>query len=219
MLSTRGISTGLLALAATAASAGAVAQQMDCGNPFDKVSNGPYDYRTAAADKKAMVEGRHFNADVRMMRRGSTTKNLAGDIAYTLNVFPNHPEALMTMAEWSIRSRRNPPEGTRYTVECWFERGIRFRPDDPMVRMTYGIYLFRKAQPKKAVEQFEAALEQGGDSPNLRYNLGLAYVEVRDYAKARENAHRAYAEGFSLPGLKEKLVRAGQWREPASAAD
>ncbi|THF61604.1 tetratricopeptide repeat protein [Pseudothauera rhizosphaerae] len=210
----RHVSRVLLVCGGLAVLAGAHAQEMDCGDPFAKTSNGPYDYRTTTADKRAMVEGRHFTEDVRMMRKGSSTKNLAGDIAYTLNVYPNHPQALMTMAEWSMRSGRNPPEGTRYTVECWFERGVRFRPDDPMVRMAYGIYLFRKARHQAAVTQFEAALKNGGDSPNLRYNLGLAYFEVGDFDKALASAHSAYRGGFSLPGLRDKLKRAGRWSEP-----
>src|SRR5690606_28943269 len=132
-----------------------------------------------------------FTDDVRSMRSGSTTKDLAADIAYTLRTFPNHHAALSTMAEWSIRSGRNPPAGSRYTVECWFERSIKFRPDDYTVRMLYGIYLSRKSRDRDAITQYEKALEVGGDTPNLRYNLGLAYVEVREFDKALENAHRA----------------------------
>ena len=34
------------------------------------------------------------------------------------------------------------------------------------------------------------------------------------YDKALASAHRAYGAGFPLPGLKNKLKRAGKWREP-----
>ena len=45
-------------------------------------------------------------------------------------------------------------------------------------------------------------------------DLGLAYADLKQYDKALESAHRAYGAGFPLPGLKNKLKRAGKWREP-----
>ena len=51
-----------------------------------------------------------------------------------------------------------------------------------------------------------------GDA-NVAYNLGLIYVDLKDYENAREYAKRAYDGGFPLPGLRQKLVQAGQWRE------
>jgi hypothetical protein len=32
--------------------------------------------------------------------------------------------------------------------------------------------------------------------------------------RALEHAHRAYALGYPLPGLRNRLKRAGAWREP-----
>ena len=55
------------------------------------------------------------------------------------------------------------------------------------------------------------------DSPTLQYNLGLAYLDVKQYDEALSHAHRAYEMGVTLPGLRNRLKAAGQWREPAPA--
>ena len=48
-----------------------------------------------------------------------------------------------------------------------------------------------------------------GNSAELHYTLGLVLVELHDYAGATEHAEKAYAMGYPLPGLKERLARAG----------
>jgi tetratricopeptide (TPR) repeat protein len=199
-------------------SQGVQAQSSVCGDPFAKASNGPYDYRTASAATRSVVESRHFTPDVRAMRRGTSTKEVAADIAYTLRVFPNHHQALMTMGDWSLKVRQNPAPGGQYTVECWFDRAIRFAPNDAMVKMVYGTYLIKHGKSKEAVAQLEAARAEAGDNANVHYNLGLAYVDLKRYDKALDSAHAAYRLGFPFPGLKNKLQRVGAWREPGAAA-
>lgn len=82
--------------------------QMGCVDPFTDGSS-PSDYRTASAESRGVVERRHFTDDVRMMRRGESTNQIAADIAYTLRKFPNHYQALMTMGDYSLKVKRNPP--------------------------------------------------------------------------------------------------------------
>lgn len=79
--------------------------------------------------------------------------------------------------------------------------------------MIYGIYLLKLGRSLEAVEHLKKATELAGDSANVHYNLGLAYVELREFDKAVEHAHRAYSLGFELPGLRNKLERAGKWRD------
>lgn len=183
-----------------------------CGDPMSN-GTGPWDYRTTKPGQIRMVENRHYSENVRALKRGESTDDVGSDLAYTLRVFPNHPHALLSMAAWSLKTNANPPRNTHFTVECWFERGIHFRPDDATVKMVYGIYLIKKGKPSDAVKQFKAAEAQGETSANLYYNLGLAYLDANEYDKALASAHRAYAAGFPLPGLKNRLVRAGKWRD------
>jgi tetratricopeptide (TPR) repeat protein len=194
-----------------------LAQTNLCGDPYD-VGTGPWDYRTATAERIKLVERRHFTPDVQMMRGGGTTRHLAGDIAYTLRIFPNHHKALITMSDWSLKSGKNPPEGTSYSVECWFDRALRFAPNDPMVKVIFGIALMKRGKSREAVEQLEAAQVQVGNDSNVHYNLGLVYFDLKDYEKALASAHKAYAGGFPLPGLRNKLMRAGVWREASASA-
>ncbi len=196
-----------------AASPAALAQAAVCGDPFSDGSQAQ-DYRTASAEARRVVERRHFTDDVRMMRGGTSTSEVAADIAYTLRKFPNHHQALMTMGDYSLKVKRNPPPGARYAVECWFDRALRFAPDDAMVKTAYGLYLIKRNKPQAAVEQLESALALAGDDANVHYNLGLAFVDLKQYDKALARAHAAYRMGFPLPGLKNKLQRAGAWREP-----
>jgi len=206
----------LLSLVAAALPPAALAQESDCGNPMIN-GTGPWDYRKPPKKYLSMVESRHYTANVRSLRRGTSTSDVGSDIAYTLRVFPNHHPALLTMAEWSLKSRANPPANVQYTVECWFERGIRFQPDDGMVKVVYGVYLMKAKKAKEAVKQLEAAVAQGNAGANAHYNLGLAYLEAGQFDKSLDSAHRAYAAGFPLPGLRDRLSRAGKWRDPVAA--
>ena len=187
--------------------------QSVCGDPFSE-GGGARDYRTASQEARQIVERFHFTDDVKMMRRGASTNQLAADIAYTLRKFPNHYQALMTMGDYSLKVKLNPPPGAQYTVECWFDRALRFAPDDAMVKTVYGLYLIKRNKHKDAVAQLEAALAQAGDNANVHYNLGLAYFDLKQYDKALKSAHAAYRMGFPFPGLKNKLERVGAGREP-----
>ena len=60
---------------------------------------GPFDYRTASAHKKRIVETFHFTDSVENLVRGNTTKWVAGDISYVLRAFPNHIRALAAITE------------------------------------------------------------------------------------------------------------------------
>ena len=50
----------------------------------------------------------------------------------------------------------------------------------------------------------------GGDSPEIHYFLGLAYLNLKDLDLASEHARRAYDLGYPLPGLRNKLAAAGR---------
>jgi Tfp pilus assembly protein PilF len=197
------------ALAASLAVASARADEGICGNPFEN-HYGPFDYRTAPKETRNIVERYHFTDDVEQLRRGNTTK-IGGDLTYTLRVFPNHPRALHAMAELARKQKRPRPDGSPYTVECWFERALRFRPDDPDVRMVIGIQFLKEKQFDKAIDQLKLAVEGLPNRSDVHYNLGLAYYRKGDYDSALASAKRAYELGFPLPGLRDMLKKAGKW--------
>ncbi|MBL8379809.1 MAG: ABC transporter permease [Burkholderiales bacterium] len=212
---------GLLPLVFLAVIWGAVAQEREdlggCGTPQPAPGRyGPYDYRHDK-DKLPIVENAHFTPQVEGLIKGITAP-LGGDISYTLERFPNHTRALVSMMRLAEREKKSKPTGSGRTIDCYFERAVRFRPDDGMVRMIFATFLGKKGDRKGALEQLKVAEASGIASPVFQYNLGLAYFEVGEFDKALASAHRAYLGGFNLPGLKGKLTAAGKWREPAPAA-
>ena len=174
---------------------------------------GPYDYRRDK-DKLSIVETYHFTPDVETLRGGSTGA-LGSDLDYTLRAFPNHHRALNAIANLALKLRVAKPPGAQYTVDCYFDRALRFAEDDGTVRIIYGVYLSRTNRMRDAVRAFEAARAYEPDNANLYYNLGLAYLDLKDYSKALENAQRAYQLGAALPGLRNRLQAAGKWSEPS----
>ena len=201
-------------LATLIASAHVHADSASCGELENHY--GPYDYRV---DKHqlAIVEKHHFTSNVELLRSGQEG-SIGGDLDYTLHTYPNHSRALVAMTKLAERERTGKPAGAKYPVECYFDRAIRFRPKDGMVRMIYASFLSKQGKKEDAVKQLEIAHEAGISSPNIDYNMGLAYFDVGDFEKSLIFAHLAYQAGFNLPGLKGKLVKAGKWLEPPAKA-
>ena len=187
----------------------AVHAATNCGELANAV--GPYDYQATPPKKRDLVEHFHFTEQVEKLEKGQSTVSLGADITYTLRAFPNHPRALNSMSELGLRQKRDRPTGSPYSVECWFERAIRFRPEDGHVRLVYGIALLKRAERTAAIEQLQKADKLLPRNANVHYNLGLAYFAMRDYDKALEHAKVAYNLGFPLPGLRDMLKRENKW--------
>jgi hypothetical protein len=173
---------------------------------------GPFDYRVDKG-RLPIVEQYHFTPEVENL--SPSEKNPAGQLAYTLKAFPNHYRALMTLIRLGERAKSEKFRHLPYTIECFVLRAEVFAPDDSMVKLIAGLYYLKHGKAKVAVDRLEEAEKLGSANPNLYYNLGLAYLDVGENEKALENAHKAYAEGFPLPGLKNRLKRVGAWRDPA----
>ena len=175
---------------------------------------GPFDYRMRGQVDLEVVERAHFAPEVEAGIRGSTSY-LGDDLNYTLRAIPNHVRALNTMAKVGLRDKVLHVPHALYPVECYFDRAMRFAPDDGAVRAVYGSYLLGLGRINDAVGAFAKALELKPDDPTINYNAGLAYFRKKDYKNARVHAKKAYELGFPLPGLKTMLTQAGQWDEPA----
>lgn len=200
-----------LALLCAASSGIGQTSTLACGSVEN--TYGPFDYRATDAPRRALVEKFHFTPKVETLKGGSTASTPGGDLQYTLGVFPNHPRALMATVKFAERTKRDPPPEMNLTVICWFDRAERFTPNDATVKMLYGMYLVRAGKPREGIPKLESALELSEDNPNILYNLGLAYFDLKNFDKSLDLAHRAYSLGFPLPGLRDKLRRAGKWRD------
>lgn len=196
----------------------AIAQNQDptssmCGPLYSSGQYGPYDFRHDK-DKLPIVIGAHFTPDVEALIRGKTNSTPGGDIDYTLRAIPNHPNALLAMMRLGEKVKSQQPRDSRYTVECWFERAIRFRPDDHVVRMIYTTFLTKNNRKAEAMQQLDIVLNAAKDSPFTYQNVGLLYVDLGEYDKALVQAHKAIELGLNRPDLREKLQSIGKWVDP-----
>jgi tetratricopeptide (TPR) repeat protein len=211
--------TAILGVLTLLASGAAWGQCGSLENPY-----GPFDYRTAPLPARRIVEIYHFTPDIEnLVVRPTVYTDFGGNLDYTLRAFPNHPRALLAMMNLGFKKKKDLPDGSHYTMRCWFERAETFQPDDGVVQLLYGIYIFRTGDARGSIGKYKRALELGNDSVDVYYNLGLAYFEVKDYDAALANAHEAYRRGYPLPGLRTKLEKAGKWKpvppgEPATGA-
>jgi len=181
-----------------------------CGNL--KNAFGPKDYRTISTFDRNLVEGAHFTTDVETLKAG-ITGTVGSEIDYTLRAIPNHPRALMSMSRLGEKLKTDKAPQARYSVDCYFQRAIAFTPDDGNVHMVFGLHLLRKDKYREAIAELERARELSGGNANIHYNLGLAYFAVGETDRALTEAKAAYELGFPLPGLRDKLKRAGKWTE------
>lgn len=186
----------------------------DCP-PYNKGSTGGDYYNSDDAKDLTVVEQFHFGPQVEALQRGMTG-SLGGDIGYTLEHFPNHPKALAAMARLGMRLRKLHVPGARLSVECYFERAIGYAPADGTARALFGAYLLSLRRDADAIVQLAAGVEAQPGNAAAWYNLGLANARRKDWPAALGAAHRAYALGFPLPGLRQQLKAARMWREPES---
>jgi tetratricopeptide (TPR) repeat protein len=178
-----------------------------------KNSFGPFDYRKAQTEyteQITLVHSAHFTSDIENLIKGRSG-TLGGELDYTLRAFPNHHRALVAIDRLAIREKAIIVPGAKYPVECYFERAMRFVPDDGIVRAAYGNFLFARGKSDEALKMFIAAAELQPEDATINYNLGLAYLKAKNYEQANLHARKAYKLGFPLPGLKNKLIEAGQW--------
>jgi len=187
-------------------------------------SYGPFDYTNPKHIKENLpiVEQYHFTPEVEHLIRGKSSY-IWSDLDYTLATFPNHHRALYAFVRYEIRERRKSQEkkesykpptaagGYPASAECLLDRAIRWRPNDPTVRLIYGLYLHLSGDLQKALTAYKLSEQLQPNSADLQYNLGLLYFDMKQYALAKEHAKRAYQLGYPLPGLRKKLVSVGQW--------
>lgn len=173
----------------------------------------PYDY-TDAADRQNLpiVEQAHFTPNIENLSHGNSGP-LGSELSYTLLMFPNHPRALTAMSKLALKEKTLRPHGSRFSSLCFFDRAIRFRPRDGAVRAVYSNYLLKLGKTDEALEQLNVAINLQPENPAINYNLGLLYIQKKDYEQARTYAKKAYELGFPLPGLKNKLKEAGKWED------
>jgi len=210
------------------------ADVLECGELKNYQNIGPWDYADPSSNVPTgadpmghvkRVENVHFTPEMQTLNlKRFSIDRLTNEIHYTLRALPNHPGALMAisrlerMAGGKLPQRGITPFTPRITADCFFDRAIRFRPRDKVVRMIHGMHLQQHGKLQEALAEYEKAQSLGEDSPNLSYNLGLLYADLNNWDKAYEYGEKAQRGGFMLPGLRAKLEKAGHPLPPPPAA-
>ena len=219
----RPIGQGLCLLALVTSHLSLLAQDVGAGCGSLKNAFGPYDYRRdryvpeGTYHSHAMllktVEDVHFTIETQMLRRRANSPGMSpgGDLDYTLRAFPNHHHALITLIALGELEKTGKPAGSRYSIDCWFQRAVAWRPDDNIARMIYAQYLAKAGQLPAAEQQLNIASSQAGDSAFTLNNLGLIYFDIKKYDQALAQAHKAYALGFTNMNLRDRLKSVGKW--------
>jgi tetratricopeptide (TPR) repeat protein len=212
-------STWLVLLAALLMSQSSAARTIvgscgELGNAY-----GPYDYTNYDhyTNLLPVVEQYHFTYNVESLIKGESDF-LYGDIEYTLQAFPNHHRALVSISkyEFEIQGAAEQLLEATYGVECYFQRAVAFKPNDSVVHLIYATYLHRKGYFDRAEKQYNEAIALNPASAEAHYNLGLLYVDRNKLSLAVKHGHKAYELGHPLMGLKNKLIKKGVWDKTIS---
>ena len=192
----------------------------DCRPLWIPNKYGPFEYRTASPADRELVEGAHFTEEYDAYLKGrekSARKQNelppAAGFGYTLWAFPNQPQALAAMEDLGIRHKTENLPGAMLRVHCFFQRAVRFAPDDALIRAIYGYYYARRGKFAEAKVQLEKVDSLGSNVSSVFVYTAFSYIEMKDYEKALEAAKRAYQLGYSLPGLRNRLERVGKWHD------
>lgn len=186
----------------------------DCGPLSGPGQYGPFDYRNQKS-KIGVVEQHHFKPHAEHLT--GDLGYIAGNIDYTLRAVPNHHRALLSMVKLGEKLNAPHPKGATYSVDCYFERALRFRRDDVIVRMIYATYLAKNGRLPEALGQLKQATDQAGDYGFTHYNIGLVYFDLKEYDKALVQAHKAVELGWPQTALGDQLKAISKWVEPPDA--
>lgn len=194
--------------------------ESDCRPLWIPNKYGPFDYRTAGPGDRELVEGAHFSyeydAYLKGQQKSARSNNQlppAAGFGYTLWAFPNQPQALAAMEDLGMRYKTERLPGALLRVHCFFQRAVRFTPDDALVRAIYGYYYARRGKAAEAKAQLEKAESLDEGIVGVSVYASFAYFELKEFDKSLEFAKRAYQLGYPLPGLRNRLERVGKWRD------
>ncbi len=215
----------MLFAASLPATAGAVETTTDprCAQIDERVGYGPYDYRERHGKRRqnlGVVQKYHFTAkQQRDILRGRIDHNNWNELDYVLRAFPNHAPALYLLGlyEQKIAQEHKEYYETLKRREfyaptaCYFQRAMRFAPDDPNVWNTLGRLHTQAGRHDEAIKAFAQVVKMAPKSAAAHYNLGLALFAAGKYEEAADSAKKAYAFGYPRKDLAQRLASKGHW--------
>jgi tetratricopeptide (TPR) repeat protein len=173
------------------------------------------DYYKASAYRDGIQMLRNLNQNHYRQAAGALERKryhaARSDLEFMLKYFPNHPQALAGMAQVAVGLKR--PD----LADQHFRDAIERYPEHDETYVIYGVFLHKLGRTDAAIAQYRKALEINPASGFGHYNLGLAYVDTKDYAQANAHAQKAYQLGVNFPGLKRQLEAVRAWKPAESS--
>lgn len=184
---------------------------------------GRRDYNLMANDTKDLRDLNyhqyyHIQPASKALASGNLQWNVMNNLHFVLHKVPNDHRALGLLVQWDKAGGRDKDYKS---PACYLTWAALFAPGDATVWGYGGYYFYQHKDLDRAQAWWEEALNTDPGNPDVNYNLGLLSFDKGDYAKARHYAQVAYSAGYPLPGLRDKLTRAGQWTDvgPGSVSD
>ncbi len=170
-------------------------------------------YANKGSNAVNVVELYHMSPCEKQLGERAYARAMA-ECGFILKIFPNHPTALLLTAqiceEW---------KSPTCMLDDVFGTAIAINPKAPGTYVVEGIHLHRTGRYEQAIQKFQKALELDANEMNAHYDIALTYLETKQFDLANTHAQRAYALGATLPGLRERLTKAGYWKPtPQNAA-
>lgn len=199
------------------------------GEFFDSGHFGPWDYYNPPTKWHIdVVERNHFRAKTLAFAREGKWCAYFDDLDYTLRALPNHPKALVAMAEFLKTHQPCPPkkkweapsaEALAYQIEkgeweprtpdFYFKAAINFRPQYAATYVLYGNYLLDAARFDEALAEYQEALKRDPRSAQAHYGLGTIYLKRGDFKMAKLHADKAYELGNKgAADLQKRILQA-----------
>ena len=160
-----------------------------------------HDYFTADQDGIGnylrVMTGAHINTIPNWIKQGRITDAVA-DIKYSLDRFPNHPQALQLLPLVARLANNQALAGT------YFEKAVTQFPQYALTQAQYGLFLVSIGNLDDGIGRLNRSIEMDPKLPAGYAGLAHAYAKKGDIAKAREATDKARELGFTgrlPPGL------------------
>lgn len=207
---------GLALIATVAPAQSQDASTASCGDEASFVN--PRDFRLRYSTSRLtgqFEDGKvnHLDPAMEWMDAGRFSEFELRHIDFLLQRWPNHYLALQALIRFERGGGRASP--TKPAV-CYFELAHMFAPKDANVLILQGIYFHGQNDEEMTERSWQEALAIDPDSADAHYNLGLLYFNTERFDASLHHATAAYNAGYPLPGLRNKLRRAGHWHNATS---
>jgi len=153
----------------------------------------------------------HIQPAAKALSEGNLDWDVMNNLHFVLHKVPNDHRALALLVQWAGAGGKDKDYASPACYLTWAEQ---FAPNDVFVWTYGGVYFYQQKDFQRAEAWWTQALRLDPGSADANYNLGLLLFDQGRYAEARVHAQSAYAAGYPLPGLREKLQRVGQWQSP-----